>query len=348
LRQKPEGSAKSFSKTADGCGANAQGGGGFQPGNTCARGGGGDSTGPKNVGDEIEISGGKYKVKQYEPKLKARAGYPSKAAFLEGPDGKEYILQQWKDGNWTLYLGYKALEKGGPDTWPMGDEAPKTRGKSSKAVKEFEDRISKHAKEVVLRGIEKETAGMIADSLERLYAERPDLPQLIAVKGTASRPIRDGVLGAMGTVGVGEDTRGTLYINSKLIGKDGSTERHMAETKDAIKVTREALEKGTIRSETLRAKAAKLMSFELSGSPDKHGVKAVIEHELGHFIEKVYLMKEPERRSKLLEGYKQKAKNVSAYASESEGEYIAEVYAFHRMGEVVDSGFSEWFKELGL
>jgi hypothetical protein len=59
-------------------------------------------------------------------------------------------------------------------------------------------------------------------------------------------------------------------------------------------------------------------------------------------------MKEPERRSKLLEGYKQKAKNVSAYASESEGEYIAEVYAFHRMGEVVDSGFSEWFKELGL
>ena len=350
-------------KSGSSCGANAEGGGGFQPGNTCGRedgsgesGGGGKASkkkpgskqGGKAVGDEIEISGGKYKVKQYDPKLPSRAGYPRKVAVLDGPDGKEYLLQQWKDGRWTLYAGRKTQETGGDDSWPMGDGKPATRSSSSKGVKEFEERISQHVGEVTLRGIEKETAGMLADSIERLYSDRPDLPKLKELKASTGGYVSDSVPAAMGTVGYGEKTTGTLFINSKTIGKDGSSERGIKETDDAFKVAKDALESGRIKDERMKSKAQHLTSFQYQGSYHKHGTKAIIEHELGHFIDKVLLMPDKERRDGLLAGYKEKARSVSARSWDNEAEYIAEVYAFHRMGEAVDNGFSDWFKELGL
>ena len=350
-------------KTGDNCGANAEGGGGFQPGNTCGRGdGSGDSGGEKpskkkpsakqggkSVGDEIEISGGKYKVKQYDSKLPSRGdAYPRKVAVLDGPDGKEYLLQQWKDGRWTLYLGRKTQETGGDDSWPMGDGKPVTRSSSSKGVKEFEDRILKHVDKVTLRGIEKETAGMLADSIERLYSDRPDLPKLKELKASTGGYVSDSVPAAMGTIGYGEKTTGTLFINSKTIGKDGSSERGIKETEDAFKIAKDALDSGRIKDERMRSKAQHLTSFQYQGSYHKHGTKAIIEHELGHYIDKVLLMPAKERRSRLLDGYKEKAKSVSARSWDNEAEYIAEVYAFHRMGETVDERFSDWFKELGL
>lgn len=295
----------------------------------------------RGIGDTISIAGQEYRVKTYDAKMRGGGGRPSKVAQLEREGESDTILlQQWKDGTWSLYRGHRTIEKGQPDDWPMGDKPPGT-AKGSKAVAPYEEKLQRFIKpggKVNLRGFDQESAAEVVSALESLYDGRdfPLLEEIVAKPDDQAVPAK---------FISSPYNNGKLVLNSKALGKKDVSFKLAEEEARTTEMVRRRLADGTM-PERLRAKAEQLLSFPRQLADPT--IRGIVTHEIGHAIDHNILLKDRTRRAKVLEGWQDKARRLSARAFDSEGEYLAESLAAHRAGLEIAPEAAEWFKELGL
>lgn len=140
---------------------------------------------------------------------------------------------------------------------------------------------------------------------------------------------------------------GELYFNPKILKNEKTVAEYLAEGKKAFKTCQDNIDKFTGKDRELIETYMKA-GLSLIAEDCDDGMKAMIQHEVGHHIQNQLLMNNKEMVAIVKEGYEKYAVKISGYATKSYGEYIAESFSAYKNGKgnIIDPKLKAYFEGL--
>ena len=140
---------------------------------------------------------------------------------------------------------------------------------------------------------------------------------------------------------------GELYFNPKIMKDEKTVAEYFAEGKKAFKICQDNIDKFTGKDRELIETYLK-SGLSLVAEDCDDGMKAMIQHEVGHHIQNQLLMNNEEMMAIVKEGYEKYAVKISGYATKSYGEYIAESFSAYKNGkdDIIDPKLKAYFEGL--
>lgn len=198
---------------------------------------------------------------------------------------------------------------------------------------------------VSYKGLSLESANKMNETLAELF-DQNELPRLSNIqpmnfrqniwKGSETTPMAYRNLYS-----------GELYFNTKIMKNEKTVAEYFAEGKKAFKICQDNIDKFTGKDRELIETYLK-SGLSLIAEDCDDGMKAMIQHELGHHIQNQLLMNSEEMMAIVKEGYEKYAVKISGYATKTYGEYIAESFSAYKngKGDIIDNKLKAYFEGL--
>lgn len=198
---------------------------------------------------------------------------------------------------------------------------------------------------VSYKGLSLESANKMNETLAELF-DQNELPRLSNIqpmnfrqniwKGSETTPMAYRNLSS-----------GELYFNPKIMKNEKTVAEYFAEGKKAFKICKDNIDKFTGKDRELIETYLK-SGLSIIAEYCDDGMKAMIQHELGHHIQNQLLMNSEEMMAIVKEGYEKYAVKISGYATKTYGEYIAESFSAYKngKGDIIDHKLKAYFEGL--
>lgn len=198
---------------------------------------------------------------------------------------------------------------------------------------------------VSYKGLSLESANKMNETLAELF-DQNELPRLSNIqpmnfrqniwKGSETTPMAYRNLSS-----------GELYFNPKIMKNEKTVAEYFAEGKKAFNICQDNIDKFTGKDRELIETYLK-SGLSLIAEDCDDGMKAMIQHELGHHIQNQLLMNSEEMMAIVKEGYEKYAVKISGYATKTYGEYIAESFSAYKngKGDIIDPKLKAYFEGL--
>ena len=198
---------------------------------------------------------------------------------------------------------------------------------------------------VSFKGLSVESANKINETLTELF-DQYELPRMSNIqpmnfrakiwKGSETTPMAYRDLG-----------KGELYFNPKILKNPKSVSKYFQEGKEAFKTCERNIDRFTGKKRELIETYLKAGRSLVAEDCDD-GMKAMIQHEIGHLIQNRLIAYDKDVVEIVVQGYKDYAINISGYATKTNGEYIAESFCafLNGEGDRIDPKLASYFEGL--